>query len=474
MKLSEEQMYARFQESDATCNGAFWVGVMTTGIYCLPSCHARKALRKNVRFFPSIESACAAKLRPCQQCYPDDFARGQDPLLEQIETLAREVRQNPCNFSTPRSLVRRSGFGATRLFELFREHYHVTPGEFLLQSRLAAAQTHLVEHQATVSESAWHVGFRSLSTFHEHFRRRTGLSPSEYQRLGGDDAFTIRLPKHFSMTSLKRSLGRDPGSVTERLEGDTYAAMAQTQTGPAWLKLKIDSETIDVFSSHASQIEIHDIAVRLLGLRQEPRPFASLVAKMEMPQLIAGRREMRISQTPSVFDGLVWSIIGQQIAFPFAALLRSRLTKLLNEPFHEGLYAPPTPKQLALLDPESLLECQFSKQKTGYLIGLARTIATGQLELEALSSMSATRVMRTLLAIKGLGPWSVNYVMMRSLGFLDCVPLGDTGVTSALERFFGTPRPGVNETKKLMVRFSPFRSLATAHLWQFPHPANDS
>jgi AraC family transcriptional regulator of adaptative response / DNA-3-methyladenine glycosylase II len=85
--------------------------------------------------------------------------------------------------------------------------------------------------------------------------------------------------------------------------------------------------------------------------------------------------------------------------------------------------------------------------------------------------MSATRAERTLLAIRGLGPWSVNYLMMRSLGFADCVPLGDTGVTSGLQALFKLEeRPDIEATKRLMNVFSPYRSLATAHLWQLNQP----
>ena len=85
--------------------------------------------------------------------------------------------------------------------------------------------------------------------------------------------------------------------------------------------------------------------------------------------------------------------------------------------------------------------------------------------------MSATRVERTLLAIRGLGPWSVNYLMMRALGFADCVPLGDTGVTSGFQSLLKLEeRPDIDATRRLMAMFSPYRSLATGHLWQFNQP----
>ena len=85
--------------------------------------------------------------------------------------------------------------------------------------------------------------------------------------------------------------------------------------------------------------------------------------------------------------------------------------------------------------------------------------------------MSATRAERTLLSVRGLGPWSVNYLLMRSLGFADCVPIGDTGVTSGLQSLFNLEeRPDADGTRRLMAVFSPHRSLATAHLWQINKP----
>ena len=113
-----------------------------------------------------------------------------------------------------------------------------------------------------------------------------------------------------------------------------------------------------------------------------------------------------------------------------------------------------------------------TRPKVGeYLIGAARLVAGGKLDLAALATMSATRAERTLLSVRGLGPWSVNYLMMRSLGFADCVPLGDTGVTSGLKALFRLEeRPDIDATRRLMSVFSPHRSLATAHLWQINRP----
>jgi AraC family transcriptional regulator of adaptative response / DNA-3-methyladenine glycosylase II len=470
-------MYARLLESDASFNGRFFTGVLTTGIYCLPGCKARKPKPGNVRFFPTCDAARAAGLRPCRKCHPDDFARGADPVLTDIEDLVAEIRRSPASFADVRAVVRRSGFGATRLFELFRQHFHSTPAETLLHARIDAAKRLLLTTDATLLEIATTVGFESLSVLHEHFRRRNGLTPAAYRDLRDSTRFTLTLPEGYSLPYLRRALGRDTQSLTERLEGDRYFAALPLSRGPGVLRLTISPGEVGVDFDAASAesaragAEVHAVVTGLLGLEQDATGFARLARKLGLARLVAGRPQLRIAQTPSVFDGLVWAIIGQQINFAFACTLKRRLVERAGSRIEGGLHAPPTPTAVAQLEPRDLAPLQFSRSKAEYLIGAARRVVSGELALDALPRMSATRAERNLLEIRGLGPWSVNYLMMRSLGFPDCVPLGDTGVTSGLQAVLDLDeRPDIDATRRLMTMFSPHRSLATAHLWQFTQP----
>ena len=464
-------MYARVLASDAAYNGRFFTGVLTTGIYCLPSCKARKPKPENVRFFPTCEAARESGLRACKKCHPDDFARGADPVLETIETLVAEVRAQPEAFVDARAVVRRSGFGATRAFELFRQHYHTTPADLLLRARLDAAKQRLLATEAPLAEIAFGTGFDALSSFHENFRRLNGLTPAAYRDLRTARGFSLVLPKGYLLPYLRRAMSRDIHSATERLAGDVYTSAVQLRSGPALLTVHLAPESVRVEIAPGSAPEVHALVVGLLGLDEDAAAFARLATKLGLGRLIAGRPELRISQTPSVFDGLLWSIIGQQINFAFACLLKRRLVERASAPLADGLHAPPTPAAVAALEPADLLALQFSRQKSDYVIQTARLVASGRLDLAALRTMSATRAERTLLAVRGLGPWSVNYLMMRALGFPDCVPYGDTGVTSGLHALLHLDeRPDIDATRRLMPMFSPYRSLATAHLWQFNQP----
>jgi AraC family transcriptional regulator of adaptative response / DNA-3-methyladenine glycosylase II len=467
-------MYARLLAEDPDYNGRFFTGVLTTGIYCLPSCKARKPKPENVRFFPTCEAARAAGLRPCRKCHPDDFARGADPVLESVETLVSEVRAAPENFPDARAIVRRSGFGATRLFELFRQHYHATPADLLLGARLDSVKHGLLARQVSLVRLAGEAGFESLSVLHEHFRKRNGLTPAAYRELKEAAKFTLALPDDYPSGYLRRALGRDPLSLTEKMTGDTYTAAVQDAAGPYVFTLHLSPKAIQVETAPEMAPKAHTAVIGLLGLDQDAAAFARLAKRLGLARLVAGRPGLRVSQTLSVFDGLLWSIIGQQIHFKFACALRRRLVELVGARLDNDLYAPPTPAAVARLKPADLLPLQFSRKKAGYLIGAARLAAEGRLDLSALRGQSATRVERALLGIHGLGPWSVNYLMMRSLGFSDCVPLGDTGVTSGLQTLFRLEeRPDIDATRRLMSVFSPHRSLATAHLWQINRPSPD-
>jgi AraC family transcriptional regulator of adaptative response / DNA-3-methyladenine glycosylase II len=477
MRMTNAQMYSRFLASDPAWDGRFFTGVLTTGIYCLPSCKARKPRPENVRFFPSCDAARGAGLRPCLKCHPDDFARGADPVLESIEALVAEVRADPGRFGDARSVVRRSGYGTTRCFELFRQHFHSTPADLLLRARIERARRLLSAGGPPLADVAAEAGFESLSAVHEHFRAFNGMTPTEYRGLASPGPFRVGLPPGYPLAHLLRSLGRDPHSVTERLVGTTYESSCDLDGVPAVMRIEFSRESATVSVDAAAavggnhRVAAHRLVAGMLGLEQDAAAFARLARRLGVARLVSGRQGLRLVQTPSVLDGLLWSIIGQQINLPFACLLKRRLIENTGTALPGGLFSLPAPEAVARLEPADMRPWQYSRQKAEYLIGAARLVAGGELDLAALPAMSATRAERTLLAVRGLGPWSVNYLMMRSLGFADCVPIGDTGVTSGLKTLFSLEeRPDADATRRLMSVFSPHRSLATAHLWQINRP----
>ncbi|MDB4948188.1 MAG: AraC family transcriptional regulator [Gemmatimonadetes bacterium] len=466
-------MMERFYARDRTADGEFVTGVLTTGIYCLPSCAARKPLPENVRFFATEDEARGAGLRPCRRCRPHDFYRDYDPDLHLLDTLAADVRARPGAFADGEALVAASGVGATKLHALFRRHWHATPAAFLARERVSAARALLEDAAPTAAEVAYAVGYESLSAFHEQFRRLTGLTPGEYRRLGRAPAFTLALPAGFLPAYTLRMIGRDAESATERVRGSEIAKGLVLGGSPAILRIELSGDaarcTVEAPSrASAGQMrEAHAAATRMLGIGADPEPFERrIAADAELARLTEGRAGLRVPQTATVFEGLVWSIVGQQVNLAFAYELRRTLGFLAGVEAGDGLRALPSPEAVAALDYGDLTSRRYSRRKAEYVIDTARLVASGALDAEALPRERATAVQAKLLALRGFGPWSTAYVMMRACGFGDCVPVGDTGLTSSLQRFFSLDvRPGAPETLALMERFAPFRSLATHHLW---------
>ncbi|MBW3569950.1 MAG: helix-turn-helix domain-containing protein [Gemmatimonadetes bacterium] len=469
--MTHEWMLERFYARDPASNGRFVTGVLTTGIYCLPSCTARKPLPQNVRFFGTEDEARSAGLRPCRRCRPDHFYQQYDPDIHLLQTLAADVRRSPSAFADAAALVAASGIGTTKLNALFRRHFHATPAAFLARERVAAASRSLAAG-ATVTEAAYAAGFESLSAFHLNFRRLTGLTPGEYRALGASPSFAVALPEGFRADAVLAYQGRDPASVVERVRGSELTKAIRLGDGPAVLRMRFDADSAVCAVDAAGPLgagqmrEAHATAVRMLNLPCDPSAFERQVARQpELAPLIAPRRGMRIPLTATPWECLVWTIVGQQVNLPFAYALRTTVAELAGEAVGGGLHAHPTPEAVAALDYADLTSRRFSRRKAEYLIDLARMIAGGELRIDAEREM-ATAVERRMLDVRGLGPWSVQYFLMRGCGFADCVPVGDAGLTAALQRCHDLDhRPGPAETRDLMEPFAPFRSLGTFHLW---------
>jgi AraC family transcriptional regulator of adaptative response / DNA-3-methyladenine glycosylase II len=213
---------------------------------------------------------------------------------------------------------------------------------------------------------------------------------------------------------------------------------------------------------------VHERVVRWLGLESDPAGFERRAARSrEIAWLVRGREGLRIPRSTDAFEGLVWVIVGAQVNVAFASACRAALIRRAGTPAGAGMTAHPTPEQVARLEYADLEELQFSRRKAEYLVDAARAIAAGELDLEGLRLEPATLVQERLAAVRGLGPWSVQYLCLRAYGFEDCAPAGDVALAEALKRFLELDeRPDPLETALRMEAFAPHRSLATYHLWK--------
>jgi AraC family transcriptional regulator of adaptative response / DNA-3-methyladenine glycosylase II len=214
-----------------------------------------------------------------------------------------------------------------------------------------------------------------------------------------------------------------------------------------------------------SMAQLHSVALKMLGLNNEVSLFETRMGReARTAPMIARQRGLRLPCIPTNFDGLCWAIIGQQINVKFATALRREIIQLGGEKVGD-MTAHPSPARVVDIGATALAKRRYSRSKADYLMGAAREVAEGRLDVEGLTEGSATAAEKKLTSVRGIGTWTARYYMLRG-GFADSAPVRDSALATALQRLHGREdRPGHDEVHTMMQSFAPHRSLATAHLW---------
>ncbi len=453
-------------------DGKFVVGVISTGIYCLPSCAARPPKPENVRVLGTETDAVAAGLRPCKRCRPDLFYRGEDGDVALFQGLARRVRAAPGAFAGAPALARGCGVSQTKLGDLLRLHAHLTPAAWLKRERVRAAAKLLLTTEQRVVDIGHAAGFESESAFHRQFLAGTRMTPGAYRGLNGASVFMLQLPAGYRANEVLAYHARDPASPCERVRGQRILKALALPSGGALLEISLEREAAwcRIHASraveHADSQLVHSAALRMLGLTIDVSAFETRASREpRMAALLTKRRGLRLPLTPTGFDGLCWAILGQQINIAFASALRRELLELAGSPIAD-MRAHPTAHEVAELEVGNLTKRRFSRSKAEYLIGAARATVAGDIDPDAMADGSAVAAEKNLVKVRGIGTWTARYTLMRGGGFADCTPVGDVALAAALQKLTDSEtRPAPEEVDTLMRPFAPYRSLATCHLW---------
>jgi AraC family transcriptional regulator of adaptative response / DNA-3-methyladenine glycosylase II len=453
-------------------DGRFVVGVLTTGIYCLPSCSARTPNPENVRLFASEQQAQAAGLRACKRCRPDVYYSGGDVDVALFEALAARVRGEPSACPGAAALARACGVSQTKLGDLTRVHAHMTPAAWLKREHVRAACRLLLESDARVVDVGHAAGFESESAFHRQFLAVTRMTPGAYRGLNGASVFMLQLPAGYRAREILAYQARDPASPCERVQGATIFKALALEGGAAVLEISLEQGAAWCRVHSAEKLagpdiaNVHSAALRMLGLTLDVAGFEARAARdARMTELLERRRGLRLPLTATAFEGLCWAIIGQQINIAFASSLRRELLALAGTEIGD-MRAHPIAERVAEIPVDELARRRFSRSKAEYLIGAAQAVVDGRLQPELIGDGSAVAAERELTKLRGIGTWTARYMLMRGAGFADCAPVGDVALAAALQRLTASDeRPGAEQVEALMRPFAPHRSLATMHLW---------
>ncbi len=179
---------------------------------------------------------------------------------------------------------------------------------------------------------------------------------------------------------------------------------------------------------------------------------------------------LRLMGIVDLFEALCWCVIGQQINLTFAHKIKTRLVHRYGDSMVDNgntYYCFPTPETLLKADREELVAMQFSKQKINYIYNISEAFCSGELNRNELLKLTKTEQMDKLLAIKGIGPWTANYVSMKSLRDMTCIAYGDTGLSSALHTHFNTDKkPDKATIDEIFKPFAGWESYLNFYLWR--------
>lgn len=291
--------------------------------------------------------------------------------------------------------------------------------------------------------------------------------------------FALPLPAGYRLHDVLAFHRRDTESVAEQVSDDRLRKGMLLDGVPLVLDIDLSQAgsagcTVhaDGALTRAAKAQVREAALSILGLRLDPEPFAAFAADDAMfGPLTRAQPGLRVVQSGSVFEALTWAIMGQQINLSFAIALRRTFIQQAGRQHSSGLWCYPGAADAAALDADQLLSRKFSRSKAETLLRLARLVADGALQLELSPPNSIEQVSAALLAVKGIGPWTVNYGLLRGYGYADCSLHGDVAIRAALQALLGEDsKPDLPRTEEILRRYSPHRTMAAAHLWASLHP----
>lgn len=183
-------------------------------------------------------------------------------------------------------------------------------------------------------------------------------------------------------------------------------------------------------------------------------------------------RGLRIMGIPDLFEAMAWGILGQQINLTYAYTLKRRLVEKFGRSVEfegEQYWVFPTPKDIAKLTLEDLAELKMTVKKCEYLIDVANQINMGLLTKEMLlETNDVKKAEKILTKIRGIGPWTANYVLMRCLRFPSAFPIDDVGLHNAIKHVIGSEqKPTKDAIQQLALPWKGWEAYATFYLWRF-------
>lgn len=476
MEPDFERCWRAVQSRDSRFDGAFITAVTTTGIYCRPSCPARPK-RANVRFYPSAAAAQAAGYRACKRCRPDAIPGSAqwNVRADLVGRAMRLVADGVVDREGVAGLARRLGYTPRQVHRQLTAELGAGPRALARAQRAQTARALLESTSLPISEVAYASGFASLRQFNDTIREIFAATPTELRRVapirppGLSGALVLRiayrrpydLPGLVNFLAARCAAGLEepvPGGYRRSLVLPHGSGVVEVGPGDGHIRCVVRLDDLRDLTAALARTR------RLLDADADPAAIAELLGPDPLlGPLAASAPGLRV---PGHVDGLelaIRAVAGQQVSVAAArnmvATLVARYGKPLTAPWGGVTHLFPSADVLAGLDPAEL---PMPRPRAAAVRQLAAEVAEGRLVLDPGADREA--VVRQLLRVPGVGPWTAAYVALRALGDPDAFLSSDLGLRRALTRLGVPSSPPA--AARLAERWRPWRSYALMHLWR--------
>lgn len=465
--------YAALKARDKRFDGQFFVAVSSTGIYCRPVCPARTPAEKNCRFFSNAPSVEAEGFRPCLRCRPE-LAPGHAPIdttQRVAHQAAARIRAGALNDEGLESLAAEFALSSRQLRRVIEAEFGVTPVIMAQTQRLLLAKQLLTDTQMKVVDIAYACGFSSLRQFNRVFLDRYRMSPTALRKNISpieEGAIVLKLgyrePLDWpGLTAFLISRGNPrleqsfEGRFVRTLQLDNHKGWVAAKPSPkrSVIEVEVSPSLLPVLPKVADLLRYYwdlntqaDVVAEHLGSDSTIRKEVVAAKGTRVPGAVDG------------FELALRAVLGQQISVKAATTIFGRFVDSFGEPV-ETPYAgldrcSPDPGRVGRSRLLTLIKHGLTERRAKTVQTLAREVASDRIKLQY-PEREGTR--EALLAIPGIGPWTVEYIAMRCLRDPDAFPSSDLGLMKAMD---------IHKPKALEQHaeaWRPWRAYAATTLW---------
>ncbi|HXQ78573.1 MAG TPA: AlkA N-terminal domain-containing protein [Gemmatimonadaceae bacterium] len=508
----QHDVYARALDArDPRFDGVFFVGIITTRIYCRPVCPARISYRDHRRFFPSAAAAEVAGFRPCMRCRPE-LAPGL-AHIDAVPRLAREaanrIAAGALNGRTVAQLANDLGVSERHLRRALERETGASPLELAQTHRLLLAKRLLSDTELSIIRIAFASGFQSLRRFNAAFRTQYRMTPRDLRvsRPKGagrptrsSEAAPVRLSLSYrapiAWEALLTFLRRDAVAGIDFVDGARYGRTVQlggetgfvlvestpapARRGTSAIKAAtirsrarrnaVEASRVNHVSVSISESLVPVLMPLLARLRQlfdldaQPTLIDAHLARGPLRALVAQRPGIRIPGALDGFDMALRAILrGSTLGAGVdneSNTLPARVAEALGEEIETGIPSltrlAPSPDAVADAGVERLEGCGVPRHRANAAVAVARLVTDRRLHLAPGGDPIGAH---QLLTGVGVDDQLARLIVMRALSWPDTLPVSDRTLQRAA---------GVHSTGELEMRseeWSPWRTYAALQLW---------